>query len=84
VNSRRALPSRLEPGPWILSGDVVVSGAAITVGPAARPEAMSSVCDAQVRAYRRREALIDQRAGRGAQKRFGPVGQNGGRAVAIG
>jgi hypothetical protein len=37
-------------GPWILRGEVVSSGAAMTVGPAARPEAMCGVCEAQVRA----------------------------------
>jgi len=37
-------------GPWIFRGDVVESGAAITVGPAARPEAMCGVWEAQVRA----------------------------------
>jgi hypothetical protein len=49
VSSRRVLPARLEPGPWILRGAVVLSGAAIMVGPVARPEAMYGTCEAHVR-----------------------------------
>jgi len=50
VSSSSVLSARLEPGPWILRGDVVVSGAAMTVGPLAIPEAMCGVWVAQVRA----------------------------------
>ena len=32
------MSTRLDPGPWVLRGEVVLSGAAITVGPTATPE----------------------------------------------
>jgi hypothetical protein len=51
VNLRGVLPAGLEPGPWILRGEVLESGAAITVAPASRPEAMCGVWEAQVRAH---------------------------------
>jgi len=50
VSSSSVLSARLEPGPWILSGEVVLSEAAMTVGPAVRQEAVCGVCDAQVQA----------------------------------
>ena len=49
VSSSSVLSERLEPGPWILSGEVVESGTAMMVGPAARPEEMRGIWDAQVR-----------------------------------
>ena len=51
VSSSSVLLARLEPGPWILRGEVVVSRAAKTVEPAERPEAMCGVWEAQVRAH---------------------------------
>jgi len=51
VSSRRVLSARFEPGPRILRGDVVLSGSAMVVGPAARPEPVCGVCEAQVRPY---------------------------------
>ncbi len=50
VSSNNVLSARLEPGPWILRGEVVESGAALTVGPEATPEGACGVFDAQVRA----------------------------------
>lgn len=48
VSSKSVLSPRLDPGPWIFSGDVTLSVAAITEGPAARPEATWGVWEAQV------------------------------------
>jgi len=50
VSSSGVLSARFEPGPWILRGEVVASGAAMMVGPAARPEEMCGTCEARVRA----------------------------------
>lgn len=73
------LSARLEPGPWTFRGEVVESGAAMTIDPEARPEVMGGVWDAQVRARLSADrSLAGERAPQKVDLAGGPIGAVGG------